>query len=82
VPSRHLPRGDSVLAAIADADEHLQAIFELDLACRTAGYFVDYRKARHFFVAHGQFYAAYYYIADYTAAGDAGTRDLVRLGGS
>ena len=32
VPSRHLPSGDSVLVAIADDDEHLQAIFELDLA--------------------------------------------------
>jgi RES domain len=32
IPSRHLPRGDSVLAAIADHDEDLQAIFELDLA--------------------------------------------------
>ena len=32
VPSRHLPRGDSVLAAIADDDEHLAAIFELDAA--------------------------------------------------
>ena len=32
VPSRHLPRGDSVLVAIADDDEHLKAIFELDAA--------------------------------------------------
>ncbi len=32
VPSRHLTRGDSVLTAIADDDEHLQAIFELDAA--------------------------------------------------
>jgi hypothetical protein len=32
VPSRHLPRGDSVLAAIADDDDHLRAIFELDAA--------------------------------------------------
>jgi hypothetical protein len=32
VPSRHLPRGDSVLVAIADDDAHLQAIFELDAA--------------------------------------------------
>ncbi len=30
VPSRHLPGGDSVLAAIADDDAHLQTIFELD----------------------------------------------------
>lgn len=30
VPSRHLSGGDSVLAEIADDDEHLQGIFELD----------------------------------------------------
>jgi hypothetical protein len=32
IPSRHLPRGDSVLADIAADDTHLQAIFELDSA--------------------------------------------------
>jgi hypothetical protein len=32
IPSRHLPGGDSVLAAIADDDRHLAAIFELDAA--------------------------------------------------
>jgi hypothetical protein len=32
VPSRHLKGGDSVLVAIADDDEHLRAIFELDAA--------------------------------------------------
>jgi len=32
IPSRHLPHGDSVLVALADDDEHLQAIFELDAA--------------------------------------------------
>lgn len=32
VPSRHLPRGESVLVAIADDDAHLQAIVELDAA--------------------------------------------------
>jgi hypothetical protein len=32
VPSRHSPRGESVLARIADDDEHLQAIFALDAA--------------------------------------------------
>jgi hypothetical protein len=32
IPSRHLPRGDSVLVEIADDDEHLRAIFELDAA--------------------------------------------------
>jgi hypothetical protein len=30
VPSRHLRRGDSVLVRIADDDEHLRAIFELE----------------------------------------------------
>jgi hypothetical protein len=32
VPSKHLPRGESVLTGIADDDEHLRAIFELDAA--------------------------------------------------
>jgi hypothetical protein len=32
VPSRHLPRSESVLAALANDDGHLQAIFELDIA--------------------------------------------------
>lgn len=32
IPSRHLPHGDSVLVAIADDDEHLRALFELDAA--------------------------------------------------
>ena len=32
IPSRHLPRRDSVLVAIADDDDHLQAIFALDAA--------------------------------------------------
>jgi hypothetical protein len=32
IASRHLPHGDSVLVEIADNDEHLAAIFELDAA--------------------------------------------------
>jgi hypothetical protein len=32
IPSRHLPGGDSVLVAIAEDDDHLHAIFELDAA--------------------------------------------------
>ena len=32
IPSRHLPREDSVLVQIAADDEHLQALFELDAA--------------------------------------------------
>lgn len=38
-----------------------------DGASRTAGYFVDFRKAREFFVGPGTFYAAFYYVADFTA---------------
>lgn len=30
IPSKHLPKGDSVLAALADDDEDLRAIFDLD----------------------------------------------------
>ena len=30
IPSKYLPDGDSVLVAIADDDEHLRALFELD----------------------------------------------------
>jgi len=32
VPSRHSAGGDSVLMRIADDDEHLRAVFELDAA--------------------------------------------------
>jgi hypothetical protein len=32
IPSKYLPKGDSVLTLIANDDEHLQAIFELDNA--------------------------------------------------
>ena len=40
----------------------------MDGACRAARYFVDYRKAREFFLGDGQFYAGFYYIADFTAS--------------
>ena len=30
IPSRHLPASDSVLTRVADDDEHLNGIFELD----------------------------------------------------
>lgn len=40
----------------------------MDGACRDAGYFVDYRKAREFFLASGTFYAAFFYIADLTSS--------------
>jgi uncharacterized LabA/DUF88 family protein len=59
-PSRVVGMNDRVAMFIDGAN--------MDLACRLAGYFVDYRKARHLFLAHGLFYAAYYYIADYTAS--------------
>jgi uncharacterized LabA/DUF88 family protein len=39
-----------------------------DGAARAAGYFVDFRKAREFFVGHATFYAAFYYVADFTAS--------------
>lgn len=39
-----------------------------DGSARAAGYFVDFRKVRAFFVAGASFYAAYYYVADFTAS--------------
>lgn len=39
-----------------------------DGAARAAGYFVDFRRARDFFLAHATFYAAFYYVADFTAS--------------
>jgi uncharacterized LabA/DUF88 family protein len=59
-PSRVVGMNDRVAMFVDGAN--------MDLACRMAGYFIDYRKARNFFLAHGLFYAAYYYIADYTAS--------------
>ncbi len=35
----------------------------MDGAGRLAGYFLDYRKAQHYFTAGGTFYAAFYYTA-------------------
>ncbi|HVL49659.1 MAG TPA: NYN domain-containing protein [Candidatus Thermoplasmatota archaeon] len=40
----------------------------MDGACRSAGYFVDYRKALEYFLASGNLYAAFYYVADFTAS--------------
>ena len=59
-PSRVVGMNDRVAMFVDGAN--------MDLACRLAGYFIDYGKARNFFLAHGLFYAAYYYIADYTAS--------------
>jgi uncharacterized LabA/DUF88 family protein len=39
----------------------------MDGASRSAGYFVDYRRARDFFLGPATFYAAFYYVADFTA---------------
>ncbi|MEW6320111.1 MAG: NYN domain-containing protein [Acidobacteriota bacterium] len=39
-----------------------------DYAARTAGYFVDFRKVRDFFLAGASVYAAFYYVADFTAS--------------
>jgi uncharacterized LabA/DUF88 family protein len=59
-PSRVVGMNDRVAMFVDGAN--------MDLACRLAGFFVDYGKARRFFLAHGLFYAAFYYIADYTAS--------------
>lgn len=40
----------------------------MDHAARAAGYFVDYKKARDYFVGPANFYAAFYYVADVTAS--------------
>jgi uncharacterized LabA/DUF88 family protein len=58
-PSRVVGMNDRVAMFIDGAN--------MDLASRMAGYFVDYKKARQYFLAHGLFYAAFYYIADFTA---------------
>lgn len=59
MPSRVVGMADRVAMFVDGAN--------MDLACRMAGYFVDYKKARQLFLASGLFYAAYYYIADYTS---------------
>lgn len=38
----------------------------MDHSCRFAGYWVDYRKARDYFVGPGNFYAGFYYTVDVT----------------
>jgi len=50
----------------------------MDGAGRDAGYFIDYGKAREFFLGGATFYAAFYYIADFTAH-DPLTAPLPRL---
>lgn len=37
-----------------------------DGACRTAGYFVDFDRARRYLLAGGNHYAGFYYLADFT----------------
>ena len=39
-----------------------------DGSARAAGYFVDFKKAREFFTGNASFYAAFYYVADFTAS--------------
>jgi uncharacterized LabA/DUF88 family protein len=58
-PSRVVGMNDRVAMFIDGAN--------MDFAARMAGYFIDYKKARQYFLAHGLFYAAFYYIADFTA---------------
>ena len=59
-PDQVIRAGDRVALFVDGAN--------MDGACRAAAYFVDYRKAREFFLAGGQFYAGFYYIADFTAS--------------
>ena len=70
VPAPKPPAAVSPREVIRAADR--VALFvdgaNMDGACRAAAYFVDYRKAREFFLAAGQFYAGFYYIADFTAS--------------
>jgi uncharacterized LabA/DUF88 family protein len=39
-----------------------------DGAARHAGYFLDFTRAREFFLACGTFYAGFYYVADFSAS--------------
>ena len=39
-----------------------------DGAARLAGYFLDFRKVRDYFLAGATFYAGFYYVADFTAS--------------
>jgi uncharacterized LabA/DUF88 family protein len=72
LPSRSEPRAPAIQPSRVVGMNDRVAMFvdgaNMDQACRSAGYFIDYRRARNFFLAHGLFYAAYYYIADYTAS--------------
>lgn len=45
-----------------------------DFASRAAGYFVDFRKAREYFLAGGTYYGSFYYVADYSDADQRQTR--------
>lgn len=39
-----------------------------DGAARAAGYFIDFRKTREYFVAGATFYAGFYYVADFSVS--------------
>lgn len=58
------------MAKILRPDDRV-AIFvdgaNMDGASRAAGYFIDYRRTREFFLGPATFYAAFYYVADFTA---------------
>jgi uncharacterized LabA/DUF88 family protein len=73
-PAAHVAPGPTVRSvrpqAIVQAGDRVALFVDganMDGAAREAGYFVDYGKAREFFLSHGTFYAAFYYIADFTA---------------
>lgn len=58
-PSQVIRAGERVALFVDGAN--------MDGACRSAGYFIDYLKARRFLVAGGAFVAGYHYLADFTA---------------
>lgn len=59
-PENILRSGDRIAIFVDGAN--------MDHAARAAGYFVDYKKARDYFVGPANFYAAFYYVADVTAS--------------
>lgn len=59
-PENILRAGDRIAIFVDGAN--------MDHAARAAGYFVDYKKARDYFVGPANFYAAFYYVADVTAS--------------
>lgn len=77
VPERQLSTAFQVGGMLIEPENILRsadrvAIFvdgaNMDHAARAAGYFLDYKKARDYFVGPANFYAAFYYVADVTAS--------------